>query len=603
MRQTVALLPLILSIACSTKAEVGTVAGELRLPQDARAKSFSVYIDTDSNQGNGVVKSIEGKAGAGDRIVFEAKDIKVGSYFVYALVDVTGDGSTNADIGDFIGFADGGDQAPAAASISVTKGATTKAVVFMSVVSSEAFPDVSGTLTLPQAIANKDYIVLVDDNADPDDGFADAEMGVTGDDATVPYTIRNVPPGNDYFLYAIVDVDGDGEVSLGDFMGFYRGSDGAPPDDVTLSGLDLAGPTRADSSDADIALAPVDSSLDVTVTLPPEANGKAYTLFIDDDASSLNGAIRVKKGTVDGETLSLSEAEVPAGTEDSPKKYYVYIDVDTDESDSVTPGDYRGYAGGKDTTTGSGSSARVTMSPSANTQANISAAVVKNVLSMTATAPAADFSASRLVIDRDQNPLEVEYKVFNGGRIKGEPVFAMLETNVPAGEYNVFAYAYRASGSEPVVGDYFGNAGSALTLTTAPQVTMTADGVKEVAVTLGTVTNGVKAYYGRASSTPDDPTKVTLVLDDDGDFSNGFVAAKTGTYDELNRSYYFANVQAGMFFLYAWIDVDGDNTVNTGDLLGYYGGTDAASPAEANVDVKSDEVATYTNSTPLGVVP
>jgi len=115
---------------------------------------------------------------------------------------------------------------------------------------------VNGTLTLPEEAVNKEYVVIVDNDTEGDNGWAAATVGTCGSGTAVDYSITNVPAGT-YYVYAVVRIVSahDSPAEDGDYIGFY-GSGEAPPDSanaiVSDSGtvtFDISLSTYNDSTD------------------------------------------------------------------------------------------------------------------------------------------------------------------------------------------------------------------------------------------------------------------------------------------------------------------------------------------------------------------
>jgi hypothetical protein len=84
---------------------------------------------------------------------------------------------------------------------------------------------VNGTITLPASATGKDYMVIIDDNPDDQDGFVNWADGEC--QSPIDYEIE-VPPGT-YYLYALVDIDEDEVLSDGDYAGYYGPDDPSRP--------------------------------------------------------------------------------------------------------------------------------------------------------------------------------------------------------------------------------------------------------------------------------------------------------------------------------------------------------------------------------------
>jgi hypothetical protein len=91
---------------------------------------------------------------------------------------------------------------------------------------------VNGTLTLPAEANGKEYIVIVDNDTEGDNGWINATVGTCVSGTTVDYSISNVPAGT-YYIYAVVRIVSahDSPAEDGDYIGFY-GSGEAPPENA-----------------------------------------------------------------------------------------------------------------------------------------------------------------------------------------------------------------------------------------------------------------------------------------------------------------------------------------------------------------------------------
>jgi len=81
---------------------------------------------------------------------------------------------------------------------------------------------VTGTLTLPAEANGKEYIVIVDNDTEGDNGWINATVGTCGSGTTVDYSITDVLAGT-YYVYAVVrNVSAhDSPAEYGDYIGFY----------------------------------------------------------------------------------------------------------------------------------------------------------------------------------------------------------------------------------------------------------------------------------------------------------------------------------------------------------------------------------------------
>ncbi len=87
-------------------------------------------------------------------------------------------------------------------------------------------------------------------------------------------------------------------------------------------------------------LAEAAATIDGTLYLPADANGKEYVVLVDNDFDGGNGFITATVGTCgSGTTVSYSIADVPQGT------YFVYalVRIISEPDSSPCSGDYMGY--------------------------------------------------------------------------------------------------------------------------------------------------------------------------------------------------------------------------------------------------------------------
>jgi hypothetical protein len=95
---------------------------------------------------------------------------------------------------------------------------------------------VQGTLTLPGSALGKEWVVIVDNDFNGDNGWVAISSGTCGSSLTMEFTVSNVPPGT-YYVYALVRlVSGSTESpQTGDYMGIHGGTLSNPPHAPTLT--------------------------------------------------------------------------------------------------------------------------------------------------------------------------------------------------------------------------------------------------------------------------------------------------------------------------------------------------------------------------------
>jgi hypothetical protein len=102
-----------------------TVSGNLSLPVNVTSEPYFVAIDNDFDGGNGVLYSEEGTTPGAptNTIPYSISGVASGTYYVYAVVWVTGDGNDGPTDGDYVGI-DGGSLSgglPGAPTVTITE--------------------------------------------------------------------------------------------------------------------------------------------------------------------------------------------------------------------------------------------------------------------------------------------------------------------------------------------------------------------------------------------------------------------------------------------------------------------------------------------------
>lgn len=147
------------------------------------------------------------------------------------------------------------------------------------------YATIIGTLTLPENASGKKYVVLVDENADGDDGYVKATEGTCGSGNFVNYSISEVPAGK-YCVYAVVRniSANDQEPKTGDYLGIY--------------GLSLY-----DTSVAPNATVPSSgtATFDITTGIFDSQTGQIYLL---NSSTFESGGAIPQKYTCDGDDIS-----------------------------------------------------------------------------------------------------------------------------------------------------------------------------------------------------------------------------------------------------------------------------------------------------------
>lgn len=93
---------------------------------------------------------------------------------------------------------------------------------------------ISGILNLPGSVTNKSYMVVIDADNNPGNGFV-TSTGGTANGSTVNYFITNLSAGS-YYVFAFIDVDSSGaDLNIGDYWGYHNGGMGQPPSSPSVT--------------------------------------------------------------------------------------------------------------------------------------------------------------------------------------------------------------------------------------------------------------------------------------------------------------------------------------------------------------------------------
>ena len=87
-----------------TTVNTATVNGTLTLLAEANGRPYSVFIDNDTNGGNGYIRITTGTCGAGTEVNYSITNVPSGTYYAYAVVFVVSDGTHEPQSGDYYGF-------------------------------------------------------------------------------------------------------------------------------------------------------------------------------------------------------------------------------------------------------------------------------------------------------------------------------------------------------------------------------------------------------------------------------------------------------------------------------------------------------------------
>jgi hypothetical protein len=205
------------------------VTGTLTLPAPAEGKTWTVIIDNDFDPGNGWVASGLGVCGAGTAVGYSIRDVPTGTYFIYAAVFVSG--VDDLVPGDYYGIYGGSlaDPPPLPNAIIPSSGTTTFDITLYRF-GQAGVTTVTGTLTLPADADGVPYVVIIDQDVDPGNGFVSIGEGICGSGTSINYTIDNIPAGTYYVIAVVYVVTGTAQTAQsGDYVGVYGGTWVNPP--------------------------------------------------------------------------------------------------------------------------------------------------------------------------------------------------------------------------------------------------------------------------------------------------------------------------------------------------------------------------------------
>ncbi len=300
------------------------------------------------------VSGTDGILGAGTQFTFSFNYTGEtgGPYYLVCFVDSNGNMQQigGPDEGDYLKvYGAAGINWPASKNFTVT-GDMTVTLTLETIV-----PNVTGTLTLPGPANNNNYLIAVTNLPLNEESSPDMMMltktAQAGAGNTINYGIF-VPFPGDYYITAVVDMDGSGwdnidsgPVSVGDFIGAYGL---APPiinwqnpfpqqPNAALpgTGFNIACTTFPDLSQPYEMPTPAptpdtavvgEGTVSGTVTLPAGQNGKTLNIMIDMDLDPTNdnsvGMYQVDISS--GTSITYTVQNVPAGT------YYIYAGATND---------------------------------------------------------------------------------------------------------------------------------------------------------------------------------------------------------------------------------------------------------------------------------
>jgi hypothetical protein len=585
MRVIVGLMSLWL-VGCTNGKPTGSgvVSGNLLLPRDAAGRAWAVALSSDGKD-SGIVASASGTAAEGLTIPYQLDKVPDGKYFLVAWVDQSNGGDIDThNMGDLLGVWSDGAEAGSTPNLTVAGGRKQRADIYLQTEAPAEYPDVSGTVTLPSATPGKPWYVFVDTSTDDSDGYLDIDSGTVGDGASFDYRITNVAPGSGYFLYAWVDENENGLVDDGDLVGYYGGTAGQPP---ASGGLDLPMPAprgEAGDVDADVEVQPVARTVSGTVSLPADNahNGAKFKIYFDDDGNPTNGAKAIRTGSVprSGNSLSFKMTGLSG-------PYYVAALVDVDGDGQPSKGDLWGYyiADPALSTPDARDKFQV---PDQDTTLQIGTLSVITSITKGNIDAGADASGLGLLVYVQPNSFARRLSDVSAidATLDAEGKGSYFHVNGTTGDVFVEAMAYPKPTSidtHPLLGDFFGFAGSDDVNPPATSTNLPADG-GEISFKLVKVHNLIR---GKIDSNQSMGACTFVISTEAGSLSNG-VVRKYYSPSCSESDYAAFNLPSSPLFLTMWTDINKNDMQDTGDLLGYYGDNMMMPPA-SGLDVTDNQ--------------
>ncbi|MCK4257841.1 MAG: hypothetical protein KAX49_02625 [Halanaerobiales bacterium] len=319
----------------------------LNLPYQVDHKKFVVFADNDMDPDNGYVSEYWGETYWSD--VIEAQMfVPEGNYFIYAAIDANGSGfnEEGPDVGDFLGVYGGSmDYMPEYPNAYVPHDRMEDFNIDMFIMEEDWKEDnVKVTLELPYPVLDKEYVIAIDDDANPENGVLWDYWGICDGSDIIERTI-SLPHG-DYNIYAAVNLNDsnfDGGPLAGDLVGVFGGSIDqwpayqnahVPEEGFVDFGVKLQ-VLEEDWTEEDNVI--------VRLELPYPVEHKEYVIIADDDLDPENGVIAEYLGECDWTQVIEATMYLPAG------QYFIYAAVDANGNglEEIGPdiGDFVGIYG------------------------------------------------------------------------------------------------------------------------------------------------------------------------------------------------------------------------------------------------------------------
>ncbi len=303
------------------------VSIKLNLSETAQGKTYYIIFDDDLDYGNGYLHKLDDAVGDSLTIT-DTTYFSEGTYYLYAIIDMDGDGIQNeAEWGDHYAVYGGTYNAPPDSPNATISGEGTASFELNSEVLIPS-GNVVINASLPEAVEGTCYIMMFDGSV------AEFEPTIELNNTDEIEFIATVEPGT-YIAYISIDLNDNMSLDTGEYVGFYGSIDlvEIPKDfnvevpengfivlDIPLICMDFSGETQVNT----------------TWNLPEAAPGTSYKIFYGD--TQTNEYITKTGICPDSTTLELSET-IPASA------YVISLLVDFNGNEHVDNGDYIGYYG------------------------------------------------------------------------------------------------------------------------------------------------------------------------------------------------------------------------------------------------------------------
>ncbi len=301
------------------------VSIELNLSETAQGKTYYIIFDDDLDYGNGYLHKLDDAVGDSLTIT-DTTYFSEGTYYLYAIIDMDGDGIQNeAEWGDHYAVYGGTYNAPPDSPNATISGEGTASFELNSEVLIPS-GNVVINASLPEAVEGTCWIIIAHE------GVNEKEFDVDLNNTDKVELIETMEPGT-YIAYILIDKNSNMMIDTGEYVGFYGSTDLVEfPEDynakIPENGFVVL----------DIPMLYVDFSgeaqMNTTWNLSEPAPGANYKLTY---ANQQGGEDITRTGVCpDSATLEFSET-IPANL------YVVSLLIDCNDNGYTDTGDYIGY--------------------------------------------------------------------------------------------------------------------------------------------------------------------------------------------------------------------------------------------------------------------